>query len=256
VLVVGGGPAGIEAARIAALRGHRVTLCERGPRLGGSLLLASITNRRIGKVVKYLDGQVRKLPIELRLNTAVTTALVDEIKPDVVVLAAGGMAPVLEVPGGNGVNVLDLHDIRKLLFPQTKRVAIIGGGFVGCELAVTLLGRGKKVSIIEGSKRIGADVGMFHRWVWMKQLREAGARLETEASMVEVTDRGVKISRAGSTDFVEADIVVLAGGLEPNTELAEVLSGRGPVFYPIGDCAQPGKLMEAIASGFLVAQQI
>ena len=256
VLVVGGGPAGMEAARIAALRGHRVTLCERGPRLGGSLILASITNKRIGKVVKYLKGQVRKLPIELRLNTEVTPALVDEIKPDVVVLAAGGIAPVLEVPGGNGVNVLDLHDIRKLLFPQTKRVAIIGGGFVGCELAVTLLGRGKDVSIIEESKRIGADVGLVHRWLWMKRLREAEARLETEASVVEITDRGVKISRAGSTDFVEADAVVLAGGLKPNTRLAEELSGRGPVVYPIGDCAQPGKLMEAIASGFLTGQQI
>ena len=256
VLIIGGGPAGMEAARIAALRGHRVTLCDRGPRLGGILILASITNRRIGNVVKYLDGQVRKLPIELRLNTEVTPAFLDEIKPDVVVLAAGGMAPVLEVPGGNGVNVLDLHDIKKLLFSQTKRVAIIGGGFAGCELAVTLLGRGKKVSIIEESKRIGADVGLVHRWLWMRQLREAGARLETTATVVEVTDRGVKISRAGSTDFVEADAVVLAGGLEPNTELAEELSGRGPVVYPIGDCAQPGKLLEAIASGFLIGQQI
>ncbi len=90
----------------------------------------------------------------------------------------------------------------------------------------------------------------------MRHLREAGARLETEARVVKVTDRGVKISRAGSTDFVEADAVVLAGGLKPNTELAEELSGRGPVVYSIGDCAQPGKLLEAIASGFLIGQQI
>ncbi|MGB3129096.1 MAG: FAD-dependent oxidoreductase, partial [Dehalococcoidia bacterium] len=65
-------------------------------------------------------------------------------------------------------------------FPFGKRVAIIGGSFAGCELAVTLVGRGKKVSIIEESKRIGADVGLVHRWIWMKQLREAGARLVTE----------------------------------------------------------------------------
>lgn len=256
VLVVGGGPAGMEAARIAALRGHRVTLCERSPRLGGSLISASITNKRMGKVVKYLDGQVRKLPIELRLNTEVTPALLDEIKPDVVVLAAGGMAPVLEVTGGSDTNVLGLHDIRKLFFPQIRRVAIIGGGFVACQLAATLVGRGKRISIIEESRRIGADVGLVHRWVWMKQLREAGARLETEARVVEITDRGVKISRAGSTDFIEADTVVLAGGLEPNAGLAKELSGRGTVVYSIGDCAQPGKLLEATASGFLVGQQI
>ncbi len=256
VLVVGGGPAGMEAARIAALRGHKVTLCERGPRLGGSLILASISNKRIGRVVKYLDGEVRKLPIELRLNTEATPALIDEIKPDVVVLAAGGTAPVPEVPGGDGASVLNLHDVRKLLFLQIRQVAIIGGGLIACQLALSLVGRGKEVSIIEESKRIGADVGLVHRWVWMKQLREAGARLETEASVVEITDRGVKISRAGSTDFIEADTVVLAGGFEPNTRLAEELSRRGTVIYPIGDCARPGRLLEATASGFLTGQQI
>jgi len=295
VLVIGGGPAGIEAAMIAALRGHEVTLCERGPRLGGSLVLAAITNRRMGNVVKYLERQVRKLPVELRLSTDVTPALLDEIKPDVVVLASGGMAPVLEVPGGSGANVLDHRDMKGLLagravnkggfgqrlmsrlgamfvrfvykpelirwmlrfgFPFGKRVAIVGGSFAGCELAVTLVGRGKKVSVIEESKRIGADVGLVHRWVWMRQLREAGARLETGASVTEITDRGVRINKAGSTDFIEADTIILAGGLKPDTGLAEEFSGRGPVVYSIGDCAEPGKLLEATASGFLTGHKI
>jgi len=83
-----------------------------------------------------------------------------------------------------------------------------------------------------------------------------GLRELTEATVVEITDKGVKISQASSTEFVEADTVVLAGGLEPNSRLAEELSGRDPVVYPIGDCAQPGKLLEAIASGFLIGQQI
>ena len=295
VLVVGGGPAGMEAARIAVLRGHAVTLCERGPRLGGSLILAAITNSRIGNVLKHLDRQTRKLPIELRLNTEVTPVLLDEIKPDVVVLAAGGMVPALEVPGSSGANVLDHRDMKEVLaghairrggfgqrllsrlgglfvrffyepslvrwmlrfgFPFGKRVAIIGGSFAGCELAVTLVGRGKKVSIIEESKRIGADVGLVHRWIWMKQLREAGARLVTEASVTAISDRGVSINKAGSTDFVEADTVVLAGGLKPDTRLADELSGRGAAVYPIGDCAESGKLLEATAAGFLVGQEI
>ncbi|MEE8374310.1 MAG: FAD-dependent oxidoreductase [Dehalococcoidia bacterium] len=254
VLVVGGGPAGMEAARIAALRGHQVTLCERDPRLGGTLILASITNRRLGKVVKYLDRQVRQLPIELRLNTEVTPGFLEQMKPDVVVLAAGGVTPVLEVPGGGGM--LDHRHMRELLSSGVKQIVIVGGGFIGCQIAVTLVGRGKKITIIEESKRIGADVGVVHRWAWLKQLREAGARLETGARVMEITDRGVEIRRDGSTEFVEADAIVLAAGLEPNTGLAEELSGKAPVVHVIGDCARPGKLLEAVASGFLTAQGI
>jgi len=295
VLVMGAGPAGIEAARIATLRGHKVTLCDSGHRVGGSLLLAAVTNRRIGNVVKYLDNQVRQLPIDLKLNTEVTTDLLDELKPDVVVLAAGGTARGLEVPGGDGSKVLDHRDMKEMFtgsgiskgglgqrvlsrlgalflryyynpslirwmlkfgFPFKNRVAVIGGGFAGCELAVTLTERGKQVAVIEESKRIGYDVGIVHRWVWMRQLKEAGARLETKASVVEVTDEGVKISKDGSLELIEADTVVVAGGLVPNAKLTDEFSSKGPVIYPIGDCAEPGKLMEAVASGFLVGQKL
>jgi 2,4-dienoyl-CoA reductase (NADPH2) len=295
VLIVGGGPAGIEAAKIAAMKGHKVTLCDKGPRLGGTLVLASVTNRRIGNVVKYLDRQVRKLPIELRLNTKVTSAFVDKIKPDVLVLALGGSAPALDMTVSKAANVLDQRDVKEIFsghaitkggfgqkllssiaalfmryfyepslirwllkfnYPFKGRVAIVGGGFAGCELGVTLTGRGKKISIIEESKRIGSDVGMVHRWVWMKQLRDSGAKLVTEAKVVEITKRGVLISKAGSTELIEADTIVLATGLKPNNKLAAEFSGKAPVTYLVGDCTEPGRLLEATASGFLVGQKI
>jgi 2,4-dienoyl-CoA reductase (NADPH2) len=249
----------------------------------------------MGNVVRYLDRLVRKLPIDLRMNTEVGLSLVGEIKPDVVILAGGGKAPVLEVSGGDSANVLDHRDMKEIMaghglrkggpgqrlvsrlgamfirffyepslirwmlrfgFPFRKRVAIVGGGFAGCELGVTLVERGKKVAIIEKSKRMGYDVGLVHRWVWMRQLREAGARLETEADVVEIMDRGVRISKAGATELVEADTVVLAGELTPDAGFAEQLSGRGFLVCTIGDCAEPGKLLEATASGFLVGQSI
>jgi 2,4-dienoyl-CoA reductase (NADPH2) len=295
VLVIGGGPAGIEAAKIAALKGHKVTLCDQGPRLGGTLVLASVTNRRIGNVVKYLDRQVKKLPIELRLNTKVTSDFVGKIKPDVLVLALGGSAPALDMTVGKAANVLDSHDVKEIFsghpitkgrfgqrllsaiaalfvwyfyepslirwlikfnYPFKKRVAIIGGGFAGCELGVTLAGRGKKISIIEESKRIGSDVGMVHRWVWMKQLKESGAKLATESKVVEITKRGVVISKTGSTELIEADTIIFATGLKPNNKLAAQFSGKAPVTYLVGDCTEPGKLLEATASGFLVGQKI
>jgi 2,4-dienoyl-CoA reductase (NADPH2) len=295
VLVVGGGPSGIEAARIASLRGHAVTLCERGPRLGGSLILAAITNKRIGNVVRYLDRLARKLPVELKLNTEVTPALLEKIKPDVVILAAGGISPTLGIPGSDGANVLNHRDMKEIMagkglgkgglwkrlqsrlgamfvrylyepslirwllgfgFPFGRRVVIIGGGFAGCELGVTLVERGKTVSIIEESKRIGYDVGLVHRWVWIRQLKEAGARLETEATVDEITDRSVKFSKGGATGLIEADTIVMAGGLEANTRLYDKILSSGSVVYTTGDCAEPGKLLEATTSGFLIGHQI
>ena len=207
----------------------------------------------------------------------------------------GGAAPILDVPGGTGANVLDPRDMKELMagrplkkgglgsrfiswlgalfmryayepsrirwllrynFPFKKRVAIIGGGFAGCELGITLVESGKNVAIIEESKRIGYDVGLVHRWVWMKQLREAGTRFETNARIVSVNQRGVEINRSGENDFVEANTVVLAGGLQPNTELTDLLSNKALEFYSIGDCSEPGKLLEAVAAGFLIGHKI
>lgn len=293
VLVVGAGPGGIEAARIASLRGHKVTLCDQNPRPGGALLLASITNRRMEPVLNYMKREIEKLPIEVKLNTQVTPALVEKMKPDVVVLALGGAASAPEVPGGSDI-VLDRGDVQAILgghpipkggflrklvfylgalfvryfyrpsvirwllrfsFPFKKRVVVVGGNFAGCELAETLVDRGKKVTIIEESGRLGSDIEITHRWVFLDKLRKAGTKMFKEAKVTEITNKGVKISQAGSTEFIEADTVVKVG-ITTNTGLAQELEGRVPELHLVGDCAEPGKLMEAIASGFLAAQKI
>jgi len=294
VLVVGAGPGGMEAARIASLRGHKVTLCDQNPRPGGALLLASITNRRMEPVLNYMKREIEKLPIEVKLNTQVTPALVEKMKPDVVVLALGGAASAPEVPGGGSDIVLDRGDVQAILgghpipkggflkrfvsylgalfiryfyrpsvirwllrfsFPFKKRVVVVGGNFAGCELAETLVDRGKKVTIIEESGRLGSDIEITHRWVFLDKLRKAGTKMFKEAKVTEITNKGVEISQAGSTEFIEADTVVKVG-ITTNTGLAQELEGRVPELHLVGDCAEPGKLMEAIASGFLAAQKI
>ncbi len=294
VLVVGGGPGGMEAARIASLRGHRVTLCEQSPRLGGALLLASITNWRLGPVLRWMTREIKRLPIEVKLGTTVTPEMIEKMNPDVVVVAAGGAAPPLGVPGADSEILLDRRDVQAVFgggsvpkggisrrvisffaglfirffydpdllrwllrfdFPFKKRVAILGGNYPGCELGETLLSRGKEVAIIEESGRIGADIGMMHRWLFIKALREGGAKLITSAKVLEITDRGVKIERAGSQELVEADTVVKVG-ITKNLDLAEGLKAKVPVVYLVGDCTDPGMLMEAVASGFLVGQKV
>ncbi|MEW6442289.1 MAG: FAD-dependent oxidoreductase [bacterium] len=294
VLVVGGGPAGMEAARIATLRGHRVTLCEQRPRLGGAMLLSSITNPRIGPVLRYMAREVKKLSIDVRFHTRVTPELVREMKPDVLVVAQGGKSAPLAIPGIDKEIVLTRSDAESILggrasskggflnrlvsaaaallvrffydprllrwllagpFPFKKRVTILGGGFAGVELGETLLHRGKQVAIAERSRRMGYDIDIIHRWVFLKNLKDGGAQLFTEAEPVEVKDQGVVIRQKEAQNLIASDTVVPIN-ITTNKELAEGFEGKVPEVFVVGDCAEPAKLMEATTAGFLAGQKI
>lgn len=294
VLVVGGGPGGMEAARIATLRGHRVTLCEQRPRLGGAMLLSSITNPRIGPVLRYMTREMEKLSIDVRLNTTVTPELIRRVNPDVLVVAVGGKAAPLDVPGIEKDIVLSRSDaesilggrvpkrggflrrllswgaalfvrffyhpklLRRLLrlpFPFQKRVVILGGGFAGVELGETLVESGKRVSIVERSDRMGKDIDIIHRWVFLKKLKEAGAQLLTKTDVVEIAERGVKVNREGEAQFIEADTVVPIN-ITVNRDLADAFQGKIAQVFVVGDCGEPAKLQEAITGGFIAGQEI
>ncbi len=294
VLVAGGGPAGMEAARIATLRGHDVTLCEKRPKLGGAMLLSSITNPRIGPVLRYKKREIEGLPINVKLNTEVTPGLLDEIKPDVLVVAQGGKSAPMDVPGMDKDIVMTRSDaeailgggsvkkgglIRRLLsfgaslfvklfyhpkllrwllrfpFPFKNRVTIIGGGFAGVELGETLVEQGKKVTIIEPSKRMGSDIDIIHRWVFLANLKKGGADLLTKAEVREVTEKGVRINHEGTDAFIETDTIVPIN-ITANKELADSFKGKISDVRVVGDCKEPAKLQEAITAGFIAGQEI
>jgi 2,4-dienoyl-CoA reductase (NADPH2) len=295
VLVVGGGPSGMEAARIASDRGHSVTIIEQNTRLGGALLIASVTNPRLGNVLKWFTREIASRPIDVKLNKTVTPQIIKEINPDAVVLAVGGAPPPLNVPGANKDILLGRGDInammgghglkkggliyriksyfgakfikyyynpdtlRKLMkgnFPFKKNVLVIGGNYPGCELAECLGYLGKKVTIIEESERMGNDIGIMHRWVFMRHLKETGVRQLTNTKLLEITDNGAKVSIDGKDEFIQADTIVKVG-IQKNESIAQPFKGKTPpVFYFSGDCTDPALLIEAVASGFLVGQQI
>ncbi|OPY00566.1 MAG: NADH oxidase [Syntrophorhabdus sp. PtaB.Bin047] len=288
VMVIGGGPSGLEAARVATMRGHKVTVFEKGKRLGGLTTLASVLNSEIEPFHDWLVKQVKDLNIEVKLGTEVKPDTVDSFKPDVVILAAGGSPAELNVPGIDSDNVISSHDIeafvsgqstkkglmwtlaakvgkdvagspalmRKMLglnFPIKKRVAIIGGQFSGCELALTLMEKGKQVRIIEETKRLGADIGPVTRWVEMDMMKKGGVAMEPLTKVKEITDKGVKAVREDGTEvFFEADTILLALGLKENMELAEKLKGKVGEVYVVGESAGGGgkkRLREAMNSG-------
>jgi len=280
VMVVGGGPAGMEAARVAVLRGHEVVLIDRGTKLGGLLPLAGLVKgfdiENMMDVVRYLSRQITKLGVKINLGREVDISVVRQIQPDVVVLAAGGISPVPDIPGINNRNVMkssDLHRrlkfflrffsperLRKLTkywMPVGKNVVIIGGGLQGCQLAEFLVTRNRKVTIVEAEDAIGEGIipsdtkGRLLDW-----LADNGVTMITGAGYEAITDKGLSISKDGETVLLNADSIIPALPLLPNTELAESLKGVVPEVYPVGDCRDPQLTAEAVADGARIGHMI
>jgi len=255
VLIVGGGPAGMEAARVAALRGHDVTLYERDNKLGGQMWLAA---KPPGKgewltTIEYLSNQVRKLGVKIELGKEVTPELVQELRPDVVIIATGAKPLIPNIPGVKGGNVVTADDVLREKVAVGEKVVIVGGGVVGVETADYLLEKGKRVVVVEKLKTVASDMVEPNRTYILMKLRENGVEILTETRVEEITERGVVVYGKGGRRTFEADTVVLAVGREPNNELIRALRFVVPELYAVGDCLIPRKIEDAIRDGFITA---
>ena len=167
VFVIGGGLAGMEAARVAALRGHQVTLFEAKEKLGGLLLYGTVPpyKEEWKTTLRYLTTQLGKLRVQVRMNTRCTAKEVEEGRPDVVIVATGAIPLIPNLPGIHGNNVATALDVLAGRKQTGQTVVIVGGGSTGCETAEFLAQKGKQVTILEMLPRIGADYGPMNRWV-------------------------------------------------------------------------------------------
>jgi 2,4-dienoyl-CoA reductase (NADPH2) len=279
VLVIGSGPSGMEAARVAALRGHKVTIYEKSSKLGGLLPLASmlkdIETDELLALIKYLDRQMRKAGVTIKLNSEVTSALITELKPDVVILAAGGIDSTIDVPGINGRNVVTgaklhgqlkfysrffgpkaLAKMTKVWMPIGKRVVVIGGTIHGCELAEFLIKRGRKVTIIHNGTEIGEGMTGDDQFQFLRWIAEKDAVVITGATIDKITDKGLSIKVGGKEQTIAADTIALALPLQSNPVLLKQLEGKLTEIYAIGDCNEPHLIADAIAGGSRIGHSI
>lgn len=251
VLIAGGGPAGCRAAMEASSRGHRVVLCERSDRLGG-LKYADTADfkENIARYRDYLARETARLPIDIRLNTAVTRDIVDEVRPDALVIAVGARPWMLPVPRDEKAHVVFGADLRRDT-PVGKTVVVVGGGLVGCEEAVALARAGHSVTILEMREELAPDCGRMHRINLMHQIEsEPGITVAAGYRCTGIgADRVTAIAPEGGEVSFPADTVVMAAGMRPDSGEVERLRALVPESYVVGDALRARQIGQAVREG-------
>ena len=258
VAVVGGGPAGMEAARVAALKGHDVTLFEKRE-LGGALIEASLPEFKapdLKPLVAYLKTQVGKTGVKVVAKEATLADLMGG-KYGAVIVAAGATALGLEdIPGITDPKVVTAADVLHGRAVLGGRVAVIGGGIVGTEVGLVVAEGGRQVIFIEMLDEFMCNITFDERQVYELRFADLDVSINTGQRLVEVTGTGVKtMDKMGAATEFPVDSVVLAAGFRPNRELIEGLGSHPNIrVVEAGDCVRPRKIYDAIHDGHMAAR--
>ncbi len=277
IIVVGGGPAGMEFARVAAQRGHDVTLYEKSNRLGGLVHTAcgfpNLPTRHLYNSVSYLKGQLKKLPVKIVLNKEATAQFILSQSPDAVIVAVGSLPHWPDIEGVLKPIAVHYEDFLALrhypmvhgrLLKRKDRVGhriVVIGGVEGAETSLSLARSGKDVTLVEKTDNVAKGPYLLDpsrvQMLVNEYMPEAGVKLRLNRKAVEITDTGVTITdKDGNEEFLPADTVLITCGREPNEFLKEALLGKVPEVYPIGDCIAPRNIGAAIHEGAYWARQV
>ena len=260
VMVVGGGPAGMQAARVAALRRHYVTLYEKNRELGGQLrTTAKISfKREIADLLRYLINQLQKLGVKAKLGTNVTPQLIRNIKFDALILATGAVPVVCNIPNIQPASALNAAEVE----PGTKKVTgyniiVVGGGLVGCEIALSLALEGRQVTIIEMLPEMARDMNEISRSSLLSALEDQGITIHTEMTATQLDSIGLKArNKKGEEHQFQADTVILALGSVANNKLHEAIANERLEHYTVGDCITPRKIGDAMHEGLVAGYRV
>ncbi len=262
VMCIGGGVAGLEAARVAAIRGHKVTLYEKSNNLGGHLIEVSVPKFKedYKRLLDWYKLQLKKLNVDIKLDTEVSADLIEKEKPDVTIIATGSKPIIPDVPGIEKDKVATATDVLLEKKKVGDKVVVVGGGLVGCETALWLAQQGKKVTIVEMLSDLmiaGLPVPHANRIMLIDLLKFNKVEVITNHSLMDVTDKGVNlIDKNFKKMSVPADSVVLAIGLKPIKDLYDSLVGKVPNLYLIGDARDVRNVMYSIWDAYELARVI
>ncbi len=260
VAVVGAGPAGLKAALIADQRGHEVILLEKNPYVGGAIHAVAMEHYKsdILAYLDYLKTQLKKSRIDIRLNTEATPKVIEEIKPDAVIVAVGSIPFTPPVPGIDKKLVMNFYDAIEHEDRIGQEVVILGGGTIGAEIGLELASlRKKHVTVIELAGEIASQGNMLYRIALHQKIEQAPAlNFMLNSKCQEIRENGVVVNTNQEEKFLPADTVIIATGLRPNKTAADSFYGIIPETFIIGDCKQPRKIMEATLEGYCIAANL
>ncbi|WRS28709.1 NAD(P)/FAD-dependent oxidoreductase [Oscillospiraceae bacterium MB08-C2-2] len=257
LLVVGGGPAGMETALAAEARGHQVELWEMSDKLGGNLIAAGAPTfkKDVNDYLEYLKRSLAKSDVTVQMNKKGTTEEIVQGGYDYVALATGSRAFIPPIPGVESKNVLTAFDAFTGK-PLTGRVAVIGAGLVGCEAAVHASATADSVVLIDIMPDILQTVEhLYNNDQCLRQMvKDSNAQLYMNATVKKISENGLELTQNGETLSIECDTIVIASGYRSNAELEDQLYGKVPDVRLLGDAVAPRKIVNAVSEGFHYAR--
>ena len=258
ILVIGGGPSGLEAAITAAERGHSVYIWERTKELGGEMILAAKPPRKqeLYELIGYLIRRTQELGIEVALDKEADAEAIKEFDPDVVVLATGSKVTKPQIKGIDNNNVMTATEILKDDSGVGKTVIIIGAGLVGLETAEYLAEKNKEMTILETTKDIAPTMPFITKIPLLLNLEKNGVKILTQTRVEEIVPMGVKINCENVEKLIKGETIILASGGESDNELEEEIRNIVPNIYSVGSCHFLGDILTAVHDGYNVGLQI